>query len=414
MRGLSWALFVMLHLASLPALAAEPELLARWVQYGADGAAEARVVAAAGQCPAISIDGQSVPMKERAAPNPAFPARICVAAVPSGARRIVVLGAALPAPKAAPSRIVVLGDTGCRVLKRSIQDCHDPAAWPLARVAAAAAAKHPDLVIHVGDYLYRETPCPAGDARCAGSPSGDRWRTWRADLFAPAAPLLRAAPWVAVRGNHEECARAGRGWTRLLSAAPVAADTGCTANEPPFAVPVGSLNLIVLDDANAPDAPPDAALAPVYREDFARVAALAKGPSWLLMHRPLRGIVRLPSGAVVGGNATMLATAPDLPAKIGLLLSGHIHDFEAINYDADLPPQLIAGNGGDNLDTAPADLAGIAVGGVTVKDGLTLPGFGFLLLTRETGGWRVEAFSARGALERRCRIAGRRIDCRSA
>ena len=40
------------------------------------------------------------------------------------------------------------------------------------RRSRLAAAQKPDLVIHVGDYYYRETPCPAGEAKCAGSPFG--------------------------------------------------------------------------------------------------------------------------------------------------------------------------------------------------------------------------------------------------
>ncbi len=51
---------------------------------------------------------------------------------------------------------------------------------------------------------------------CAGSPWGYGWDAWNADFFTPAAPLLAAAPWAAVRGNHESCARAGQGWWRFL------------------------------------------------------------------------------------------------------------------------------------------------------------------------------------------------------
>ncbi len=114
-----------------------------------------------------------------------------------------------------PQRILVLGDTGCRIKGASLQACNDPAQWPFPQLAAAAASLKPDLVIHVGDYLYRESACPAGNQGCAGSPWGDNWTTWQADFFTPAAPLLAAAPIVLARGNHEDCKRAGPGWTRL-------------------------------------------------------------------------------------------------------------------------------------------------------------------------------------------------------
>lgn len=401
-------------LAALPAGAAPSGVVARWLQYDAAGQPQARVAVSGAACPMIVVDGHARPMAERAPPSTAFPVRLCVASLPARARRISVLGEAMPRPTRAPARIVVFGDTGCRVLHRTVQDCRDPEAWPFARVARAAAAQHPDLVIHVGDYLYRETPCPAQAAGCAGSPSGDRWATWRADFFTPAAPLLETAPWILVRGNHEECHRAGHGWTRLLSAAPFPGGDACALNEPPYAVPMDGLRFIVFDDANAPDPTADAALVPTYRRDFARVVQLAQGPSWLLMHRPLRGILRLPSGQVTGGNATLLAARPVLPRAVALLLAGHIHAFEAINYAGGLPPQFIVGTGGDLLDQAPADLAGIAVGGARVTHGLSLPGFGFLLLTRQSAGqWHAEVFTPSGRVERRCRFAARRISCES-
>ena len=75
-----------------------------------------------------------------------------------------VMAVALPRPD--PRRIVVFGDTGCRIAKRDrVQACNDPKSWPFPEVARRAAAAHPDLVIHVGDYLYREEPCPTGQCR---------------------------------------------------------------------------------------------------------------------------------------------------------------------------------------------------------------------------------------------------------
>ena len=102
----------------------------------------------------------------------------------------------LPLPVSDPQRIVVFGDTGCRIKGKSLQDCSDPAKWPFARIAAEAARLKPDLVIHVGDYLYRESACPPDFAGCTGTPFGDNWPTWDADFFAPAKPLLVVAPWV--------------------------------------------------------------------------------------------------------------------------------------------------------------------------------------------------------------------------
>ncbi|MDB5410237.1 MAG: hypothetical protein JWL84_5149 [Rhodospirillales bacterium] len=396
-------------LAVTPAFAAS-ELVARWMQYDAAGAAQARLVVDGDACPALTVDGKSVATTQRAAPGAGFPYRICTASLPADGRSIAALGQDLAAPTTTPARIIVLGDTGCRVQRQTIQACSDPAAWPFARVAERAAALHPDLVIHVGDYLYRETPCPAEDARCAGSPSGDNWASWSADFFAPGNSLLTAAPWVIVRGNHEDCTRAGRGWTRLLAVAPYDPAVPCAASEAPYAVHLAGLNFVVMDDATAPDLDTTPDLVALYRTQFAAVAPLATAPTWLLMHRPIRGIVRV-KGLVGGGNETMLAAKPDLPASVELLISGHIHAFEAINYGEASPPQLVVGNGGDKLDTAPDDLTGIEVGGVTVTHGVSLPGFGFLLLTRSGSGWQGEAYDVEGKLRRTCAIAARQIVC---
>ena len=110
----------------------------------------------------------------------------------------------------------MIGDTGCRLKGKEIQACNDPTAYPFAKTAQLAAAWKPDLVLHVGDYHYRENECPASAPGCEGSPWGYGWDAWSADFFSPGAPLLNAAPMVMVRGNHENCFRAGQGWMRFL------------------------------------------------------------------------------------------------------------------------------------------------------------------------------------------------------
>ncbi len=315
-----------------------------------------------------------------------------------------------------PRRIVVLGDTGCRIKPPALQDCNDTTKWPFRVLAASAAKLKPDLVIHVGDYLYRESACPVGNAGCAGTPWGDNWATWSADFFAPAAPLLAAAPWVFVRGNHEECARAGSGYQRLLATMPFDPAAPCEAHSKPYAVPAGAMSLVVMDDAGAPDTSVAQALLPDLQADFAALATIAPKPLWLLMHRPIWGLVRGPFGIPVGGNRTMITAAGDLSAlaPVELMLAGHIHTFEAINYAAHVPPQILAGHGGDNLDPTPLDLKGATFqgsSGVQVKDGLSVGGFGFLLITRSDLGWAIDLYRVDGTTEGRCTFANGRVDC---
>ena len=173
-----------------------------WLEFGPEGRLFARVIAA-GDCPALVIDGIDVVMTRRAPASDAFPVVACEATIPFGARAASILNQALPLPDGPIRRIAVIGDTGCRVndWEKKYQPCNDAAAWPFAQVAQTVADWDPDLIVHVGDYLYRESPCPAEMAGCQGNPHGDNWATWNADFFTPAASLLGAAPWLFMRGN---------------------------------------------------------------------------------------------------------------------------------------------------------------------------------------------------------------------
>jgi phosphodiesterase/alkaline phosphatase D-like protein len=103
-------------------------------------------------------------------------------------------GKPLPLARPNPQRILIFGDTGCRLVPQIAQDCNDPVAWPFPKIAAAAATARPDLVIHVGDYLYREKSCQGRTDECPESPVGYGWNIWDVDFFAPSARLLAAAP----------------------------------------------------------------------------------------------------------------------------------------------------------------------------------------------------------------------------
>ncbi len=409
---------LILLLSLLPAAAAAADTA--WVQATASGY-EARLVTSAAACPLLHTDKGDAPLSLRAAATTDFP-MICAAALPAGATRASIAGTALPLPVANPERILVLGDTGCRIKGAALQACNDPAKWPFPQVASAAAGLKPDLVIHVGDYLYRESPCPRGDAGCAGSPWGDNWTTWQADFFTPAAPLLAAAPIVLVRGNHEDCARAGSGWLRLQG--PSAATAACIPHLPVYTVDLGTQRLAVMDDATASDTDIVQPDNQTYAAELAGLAAIP-APVWFVHHRPVWGAVTGPLGIPVGGNLTLIDAgriaiqhgAPLVAPTVELMLSGHLHTFEAINFAKGVPPQIVAGNGGDNLDITPKNLRGTQFqghSGVTVADGLSVGGFGFLLMTKTEGGWTIDLYDSAGTKTRTCRFTqGRpgRLDC---
>src|SRR5258707_12414475 len=258
--------------------AAQARVFAQWVELGPDGASSVRAITE-DACPQVIFDGIPTLMIVRAEPGhsienvkpAAFPVRSCEVSVPQGAVAATLEGRALPLARPNPQRILVFGDTGCRLDRNVMQDCNDPAAWPFPKIVATAANARPDLVIHVGDYHYRESPCPAERSGCAHSPSGYGFDAWYADFFEPAAPLFAAAPWVMVRGNHEDCARAGEGWIRFLDRLPAGAI--CRDLTGVFVVRLADFGIVLVDAGRAGDPNGDInALAGLLHDQFADVA----------------------------------------------------------------------------------------------------------------------------------------------
>ncbi|MEO8926045.1 MAG: metallophosphoesterase, partial [Caulobacteraceae bacterium] len=385
-----------------------------WVEMVAGGHAQARAVTDAGVCPPIVIDGRTRHMSERAAPSEVFPNRICEASLPAGTRRAKIGGIVLPVPVAAPRRLVILGDSGCRLKGPVVQHCNDPSGWPFARVAALAAAQKPDLVIHVGDYYYRETPCPAGQAACAGSPFGDRWATWKAEVFDPAAPLLAAAPWVFTRGNHEDCQRGGPGWFRLLDAAPV--PKACPAQSDTFAVAVAGARLFIVDSADTNDVTAPPALTAAFAARLAPVKAGPGGaPAWIVTHRPIWNATRAGealSDGIVNATERAAVKGRDL-AGVQLILSGHVHNFTSLDFAAVRPPQLVVGTGGDLMDandTPPPAIGPVQVDGLAAQ-AFTMGRFGYFLFDRQGADWVGAFHDLTDKVAARCRLHGRALTC---
>lgn len=424
---------------------------------GANGTAIARVLTRAATCPAIAWDGATpTAMTERAAPArvPArsgeqgdskaadFPVRVCEATWPAHARSARVAGTTLPAPARSIQRITIVADTGCRMKgsENAFQACNDTTAWPFARVAVQAAATKPDLVIHIGDMHYRESPCPTGNAGCANSPWGYGYDVWAADFFQPARPLLASAPWVFVRGNHESCARAGQGWHRFFDLQPWSEQRSCNSPQwdvqgdfsPPYAVPLSQdAQLVVFDSSSAagkPLKPSDTAYAP-YVDQMADVARLAAQvpTSFFLSHHPVLAFA--PSkkkGTVNPGNpalqSVMALTEPQrlFPRGIDVAMHGHVHLFEALSFSSPHPATLVLGNSGsDNLwdhnlpKTLPTDASPYP--GAVVEDFATTYEYGFATLDRvdpqDASRWLLTEYNVDGKPTIRCQIAQGKSRC---
>lgn len=373
--------------------------IARTIVQGADSS-----------CPKlIPITGSSAPVATAPRKNPDpknFPIRVCEAIISA---RMQVDGGqqVVPGPPQKADVITVVGDSGC---KPADQDgCRlGSKAWPFQQIAHSAATARPDLILHMGDYNYRGTPghvsidgkkqpvYDAGDntgsASCQlsgpyhgqnsrGSSDRDRWSNWWLDLFQPAAELLAAAPWVVARGNHELCSRAGPGWFYLLDPGSDIAgvDTGqptcppAESHDPlvfdePYRLDVPGLTVLVLDSANACDQ------GDLHQTHFdqqfqkiQQLLALAPGQALLtlLSHRPMWGVNKAdettapghadPTGAyaIIDQTLQQAYHTHPLPRALDLVLSGHMHRFQAIGFGHDkaasYPDQLIVGTSGISL-----------------------------------------------------------------
>jgi len=412
-------------LALVPSARAQTPIQAAWVELSPTGPV-VRLITSAEQCPRVAPTTSPVAddapdwraaMQVREPPEPPnFPNHVCEWAPSPRTRFVAIEGwpnrLRMPVPD--PHRIVAFGDSGCLGGQYG-QDC-SPQNWSFADIARLAAARNPDLVIHLGDYNYRGTECVAYDACCTYNPincgfpdCGDNWENWNLDFFTPAAPLLEAAPWVMVRGNHELCSRGGRGYFRYLD--PHATMPTCAANpviDPtytePYALDLGpSLRLLVIDSANACGEPAERDNIAPYRRQFAVLNQLAAGgqaqQTWLVSHKPMWGILRATSNPPTVLDYTLQSASGNrVPAPVNLVLSGHEHLFQSLTMTTPgAPSALLIGGGGAELDDPsrlPGRLENVGTGpnGPTIGVAVTVHDHGYLVIDQDAGAWTAKFY----------------------
>ena len=386
-----------------------------WLAVGPNNQQIARVVTTAADCPYIQLDNHALQMSQRAKGNqPLDFSQVisCQSDIAKDVQTASINGTKLKLLKPLPQRIAVIGDTGCRMKKGDFQNCNDTAgfgpAWAFAAVAKAVANENPDLIIHLGDYHYRETPCPIGNKGCAG-PWGYNWGSWEADFFKPATPLLNAAPWVFSRGNHEDCNRAYKGWFYLLDPNQLPQDPWqkCPDFTPTYRVDLGDFSLIQMDSATLPNSA-STDINPVtvkqYGKLFNEVNQLAtqSDNNWLLTHRPVWAISsyydwRNKRNKIGLTDRTMQASLAhsqlgSLADSVKLLLGGHIHNFEALSFTDGRPPLMVIGDGGTKLSPPITQAQAqrksqiLAKLGVADEDFFSATGFAYALLERQPHG----------------------------
>lgn len=422
---------------------------------GDDLRASVRAITRASVCPVIEWDSQNVQdMQVRAAAatiaaradgaqkdnkEAVFDVLTCEVDWPAGARSARIAGRNVPAPATDIKRIVIIADSGCRMKasEDAFQPCNDAQKWPFAQVALSAAAVKPDLVIHIGDIHYRESPCPAGNAGCAGSPWGYGYDTWQADLFKPAKPLLEAAPWVFVRGNHESCFRAGQGWFRFVDSLPFSSRRSCNDSKldaeadfsNPYAVSLNPQTQLVVFDSSKTSGKPytnkDLAYTK-YAANMQMVDAIStqKSQSLFLSHHPLlaiapgKGTDKIKPGGNSGLISVFEAINPKrlLPDGIAVAMHGHMHYFEAISFKTAHPTSLVMGNSGSvNDGEIPTRLPENteAYPGAIIADYAATAEYGFATLDKigQTSGWILTEYTAAGKPVFRCKIENGKSQC---
>jgi len=201
-----------------------------------------------------------------------------------------------------------------------------------ADVAAALAAREPDLIVHGGDIQYRTHPA-------------DTWN----GFFVAMAPLFSRAAAHLCFGNHEldEPEEAAMFYDRLF-----ARQGGREARY--HAVTYGGLRILCLDSETGALDDADSAQVAWARQDLAAAREAGLIPI-LAFHRPTYTLSKYgPRGLAARQVVHDLATTYGVP----LVLAGHVHGYERFVVDG--VTYVIDGGGGallTNLDERRDEIA---------------------------------------------------------
>lgn len=386
--------------AKMPPAAKVYKPMYKWVELGPEGGVIARAITKGAICPDVLIDSKPVSMRMRvAAEKGKWDVTVCEAAIPPEAASVSIDGEALPLLKKSPSRVLIIGDTGCTITDDDVQACNDTKAWVFPELAESAARYKPDLIIHVGDYTYRDSLCPYGNDGCRRSPFGDNWDTWEAELFMPARDLLPTAPWIFIRGDREHCLINPKGWFRFLDPFPYSEK--CENFSEPYNVELDTLTLSVIDSTNANDNTYSMSKASRYSEYMKTYERTNSKHRWFLTHRPIWAAAEAPNVEKAQDRtftlnhtlqtAFMSAAWESLLSKYEMVISGHLHLFDMFSFnEKGTPPQFVIGNGGTLLQPAlSGNMQGYRISLKTLKNIKSVSTNGFATIEPDGESWRI-------------------------
>lgn len=192
--------------------------------------------------------------------------------------------------------------------------------------------------------------------------------------------------------------------------------------QPPYRVDLGGISIVALDSANACD---QGSLHQKYFDrQFAEIQSLVgKTPAsnrvWLHTHRPLWAVKQAdsttpkqdldPSGSyeIIDHTLQQAYAMHPLPRPVQLVLSGHMHRFQAIGFpptgNDQRPPQLVVGNGGVALaGNHPKQPFSLSIDGMT-GIGFGISEFGYMTVQLGYGdGWKGQLLDRKGKKMAEC------------
>jgi hypothetical protein len=168
----------------------------------------------------------------------------------------------------------------------------------------------------------------------------------------------------------------------------------------------------MLDSSSADDTAAPQDLVDVYSAQIDALSEIAGNNAWLVVHHPVWVIGEF-DGDLFRSNVTLQASTGNvLKPGINLVLSGHIHFFEMLNFVDDRPPQFVVGFSGTKLDQpVSVPLAGLEIAGAIVNEGVNLDEFGFVTMEQFEDGWNVSIRNVDGEEVISCVIVDNSTEC---
>lgn len=341
-------------------------------------------------------------------------ATICEASLPKDTTRVIANSENINIPRRA-QKIVILGDTGCRLKysdgKGVIQRCEDEKEWPLATIMNSIEKEQADVVVHLGDYHYREVCNDPVKCKAYQNDLGYGFKIWRLEFLNPAKNVLKKTPFVFVRGNHEDCQRAHEGFFKLL--APIGIDK-CLNEHENYYTGFGNFLIVNFDNDNVddkvygPNSDEYLKLKERYKKLIAEIEARPETEVWLFVHRPIwglspraaiRGLTTDPRPENVNINMQTLVSELPLPKKVKMIFSGHVHAIQVATGNH--PTQMVIGESGTSLDYFTNETLKLVPDGYRVFPSE----YGYVVMDRKSDGkWTASIKGTTGSTDFICQV----------